>query len=237
LFAKGFTQCEGLDYFETFSHVVKLTTIRCLLALDAIKGWHLHQLDVNNAFLHGDLDEEMYMKHPLGFITKGDTWVCQLNKLLYELKQASRQWFSKFSSTLLLHGFTQSKADYSLSIKSHESSFMALLVYVDDIVLASNDTHAITEFTNLLNSKFKLKDLGHLKFFLGLEVARTAARISLCQRKFALDILSDVGQLASKPSKFPMDSNAKFSALEGDLIDDPKSYRRLIGRLLYLTIT
>jgi hypothetical protein len=114
---------------------------------------------------------------------------------------------------------------------------MALLVYVDDIVLASNDTHAIAKFTTLLNSKFKLKDLGPLKFFLGLEVARTIAEISLCQRKFALDILSDTGQLASKPSKFPMDSNAKFSALECDLIDDPKSYRRLIGRLLYLTIT
>jgi hypothetical protein len=165
LVAKGFTQCEGLDYFETFSPVAKLSTVRCLLALAVIKGWHLHQLDVNNAFLHRDLDEEVYMKPPLGFITKGDTRVCRLNKSLYGLKQASRQRFSKFSSTLLLLGFTQSKSDYSLFIKSHGSSFMALLVYVDDIVLASNDTHAIAEFTTLLNSKFKLKDLGPLKFF------------------------------------------------------------------------
>lgn len=237
LVAKGFTQCEGLDYFETFSPVAKLTTVRCLLALAAINNWYLHQLDVNNAFLHGDLDEEVFMKPPPGFISKGDNRVCRLNKSLYGLKQASRQWFSKFSSTLLLHGFTQSKSDYSLFTKSTGSSFMALLVYVDDIVLASNDQQTIREFIGFLNTHFKLKDLGPLKFFLGLEIARSTAGISVCQRKFALDILSDTGHLASKPALFPMDSNAKFSASDGDLIDDPKSYRRLIGRLLYLTIT
>jgi hypothetical protein len=237
LVAKGFTQCEGLDYFETFSLVAKLTTVRCLLALAAINNWHLHQLDVNNAFLHGDLDEEVFMKPPPGFISKGDTRVCKLNKSIYGLKQASRQWFSKFSSTLLLHGFTQSKSDYSLFIKSTRSSFMALLVYVDDIILASNDTQSITDFTVFLNTHFKLKDLGPLKFFLGLEIARSTTGISLCQRKFALDILSDTGLLAAKPSAFPIDSNARFSASDGELLDDPKSYRRLIGRLLYLTIT
>jgi hypothetical protein len=188
-------------------------------------------------FLHDNLDEEVYMKPPLRFITKGDNQVCRLNKSLYGLKQTSRKWFSKFSSTLLLHGFTQSKSDYSLFTKSRGSSFMALLVYVDDIVLANNYSHAIIDLIAFLNSQFKLKDLGPLKFFLGLELARTADGISLCQRKFALNIFSDAGQLAAKPSKFPMDSNAKFSTQEGDLLDDPKSYQRLIGRLLYLTIT
>jgi hypothetical protein len=177
------------------------------------------------------------MKPPLRFITKGDNQVCWLNKSLYGLKQTSRQWFSKFSSTLLLHGFTQSKSDYSLFTKSRGSSFMALLVYVDDIVLANNYSHAIIDLIAFLNSQFKLKDLGHLKFFLGLEIAKTADGISLCQRKCALNIFSDASQLAAKPSKFPMDSNAKFSTQEGDLLDDPKSYQRLIGRLLYLTIT
>jgi hypothetical protein len=177
------------------------------------------------------------MKLPPGFISKEKGQVCKLNKSLYGLKQASRQWFSKFSNTLLLHGFVQSKSDYSLFTKSNGSSFIALLVYVDDIVLASNDKQAIDDLIVFLNNQFKLKDLGPLKFFLGLEIARTSKGISLCQRKFALEVLNDAGQLAARPTKFPMEPNAKFSSTDGTLLEDPTSYRRLIGRLLYLTIT
>jgi hypothetical protein len=160
-----------------------------------------------------------------------------MQKSLYGLKQASRQWFSKFSSTLLEHGFVQSKSDYSLFTRLQGTTYMALLVYVDDIILASNDANAISDFTLFLNSKFRLKDLGSLKFFLGLEVARSKQGISLSQRKYTLEILQDSGLLAAKPVPFPMDSNLKLSRDAGSLLEDPTSYRRLIGRLLYLTIT
>jgi hypothetical protein len=206
LVAKGFTQCEDLDYFETFSPFAKMTTVRCLLALTTIHNWKLHQLDVNNAFLQGDLDEEVYMQLPFDFASKWKNRVCKLNKSLYGLKQASWQWFSKFSTTLIQHGFVQSKADCSL----FSSSFIALIVYVDDIVLASNDSTLIDEFIVFLDTRFKLKDLGLLKFFLGLEIAGSSRGIALCQRKFALDILDDFGQLAAKPAKFPMDPNTTF---------------------------
>jgi len=181
LVAKGYTQSEGLDYHETFSPIAKLTTVRCLLAIAAAKNWSLTQLDVNNAFLHGDLDEEVYMTPPPGFDTKRESHVCKLVKSLYGLKQASRQWFSKFSSTLLAHGFTQSKSDYSLFTQIQGSSFIALLVYVDDIILASNDPTAISALTVFLNQQFHLKDLGPLKYFLGLEVARSDKGLSICQ--------------------------------------------------------
>jgi hypothetical protein len=237
LVAKGYTQSEGIDYYETFSSVAKLTTVRCLLAIAAVKGWFLHQLDINNAFLHGDLDEEVYMSLPPGYSSKGGSQVCHLKKSLYGLKQASRQWFSKFSNAMLTHDFLQSKSDYSLFTRTVGSSYIVLLVYVDDIVLASNDSNAISELTQLLNAQFKFKDLGTLKYFLGLEIARTPQGISLCQRKYALEILEDSGLLAAKPVKYPREPNAKFSRFDGPLLADPTSYRRLVGRLLYLTIT
>jgi hypothetical protein len=168
--------------------VAKLTTVRLLFALAAANRWCLHQLDVNNAFLHGTLDEEVYMQLPPGFATKGESKVCRLTKSLYGLKQASRQWFSRFSTTIIHHGFVQSKADYSLFTRLQGTSFIALLVYVDDILIASNDTAAVTLLTEFLNSQFRLKDLGPVKFFLGLEIARNSSGISICQRKYALDI-------------------------------------------------
>ena len=237
LVAKGYTQQEGLDYSETFSPVAKFTTVRALLAVASVKGWSLTQLDVNNAFLHGDLHEEVYMVLPPGFPSKGENKVCLLKKSIYGLKQASRQWFAKLSSTILKHGFTQSKSDYSLFTRSKGSSFIALLVYVDDILIASNDFESVNALKHSLHAEFKLKDLGNLKYFLGLEVARTAKGISLCQRKYTLEIISDSGLLGTKPVKTPMEQNLKLSAIDGIPLEDPSQYRRLVGRLLYLTVT
>jgi len=237
LVAKGFTQKAGIDYTKTFSHVAKLVTARVLLSIATIKGWCLLQFDVNNAFLHGDLKEEIYTRKSPGYSVGGTNQVCKLLKSLYGLKQASRQWYSKFSLSLIAFGFTQFKADYSLFTKVDNSSFTALLVYVDDIIVTGNCSSSIESFKSFLHNQFKIKDLGCLRYFLDLEVAKSSKGIHLCQRKYALDILADSGTLASKPLKLPLEQNFKLNKTSRDPLSDPSSYRRLFGRLLYLTNT
>ena len=152
------------------------------------------------------------------------------------MKQASRQWYSKFSTSLIEFGFNQSKSDYSLFIKHDAHSFTALLVYVDDIIVASDSSTVVEEIKVFLNNKFKIKDLGKLRYFLGIEISRTTQGIQICQRKYALAILASSGTLGSRPSKLPMDQNLRVSKDKGDILSDPTYYRKLVGKLLYLTI-
>ena len=237
LVIRGDEQIEGFDYHETFAPVAKMVSVRCFLAVAIAKGWELHQMDVHNAFLHGDLDEEVYMRLPPGFSPSGANKVCKLRKSLYGLKQAPRQWFAKLSSKLLEYGFVKSYADYSLFTYRKGDIFMALLVYVDDLVLTGNNPVACAEFKSYLNSCFHIKDLGPLKYFLGIEVARSPHGLFLCQRKYALEIIEECGLLGSKPVAFPMEANHRLAVDESPLIKDPTRYRRLVGRLIYLTIT
>ena len=239
LVAKGYTQMEGLDYLDTFSPVAKLTTVRLLLAMAAFNQWHLRQLDVNNAFLHGELDEEVYMQVPPGLLVPNSQMVCRLQRSLYGLKQASRQWFTKLSGLLTSLGFEKSHSDHSLFLRFTGSITTVLLVYVDDIILTGNSESEIQDVIKLLDQAFKIKDLGNLKYFLGLEIARSSSGIHLCQRKYTLDILSDSGMLGCRPNVTPMDYSTKLQATAGTPLstEASSSYRRLIGRLIYLTNT
>uniref|UniRef100_A0A803PA32 Reverse transcriptase Ty1/copia-type domain-containing protein n=1 Tax=Cannabis sativa TaxID=3483 RepID=A0A803PA32_CANSA len=240
LVAKGYNQQHGIDYVETFAPVAKFNTLKLLFALTAINNWELHQMEINNAFLHGDLNEDVYMSIPKGYVRDGDlppNAVCKLNKSLYGLKQSSRQWFSKLSSTLLAIGFQQSPNDHSLFIRTTGDKFLALLVYVDDIIIASNNHNDASAFKLFLHSKFHLKDLGSPQFFLGLEIARSKTGIAISQRPFILQLLSESGSLGTKAVSTPMDANTSLSKDNGPPVADATSYRSLIGKLLYITIT
>ncbi|GKB74092.1 ribonuclease H-like domain-containing protein, partial [Tanacetum coccineum] len=177
LVAQGFSQKEGIDYEETFSPVVKMVTVRCLLNIVVSMSWHVFQLDVNNAFLYGDLEETVYMKPPEGYFPS-DNKVCMLKKSLYGLKQAPRQWNANLTSTLIENGFSQSKYDYSLYTKYDKGVFLALLVYVDDIIITGNSVSKIKKFKVYLKSKSMIKDLGKLKYFFGIEVVNTQKGMS-----------------------------------------------------------
>ncbi|GJS99237.1 putative RNA-directed DNA polymerase [Tanacetum coccineum] len=238
--AKGYNQKEGIDFDETFSPVVKIVTIRCVINLAVQNNWCIFQLDVNNSFPCCDLDETVYMSLPEGFFNPADKRVCRLKKSLYGLKQAPRQWNAKLTQTLIEHGFIQSKSDYSLFTKTNHNSFIVLLVYVDDIIITGNDVSEIEKFKVYLNTKFKIKDLGKLKYFLGIEVIDTDKGLCLSQRKYCLDLLSDFGLLACKPSATPLEQNLSISnepSSTDPVIDNVTEYQKLIGKLIYLTHT
>ncbi|CAH9071582.1 unnamed protein product [Cuscuta epithymum] len=233
----GNHQEAGIDYNETFAPVAKMVTVRLLLAVAAARNWELHQMDVHNAFLHGDLAEEVYMRPPPGFSSSRPGLVCRLRKSLYGLRQAPRCWFAKLATALKQYGFLQSYSDYSLFTLHKDDVQMHVLIYVDDMIIAGNNSTALSRFKNYLHSCFHMKDLGVLKYFLGIEVARSTDGIFLCQRKYILDIISEAGLLGAKPSSFPMEQNHSLGLATGELLADPESYRRLVGRLIYLSFT
>lgn len=192
LVIRGDRQVEGVDYTETFALTVKMVTIRTLLAVAAVRGWELHQMDVNNAFLHSDLSEEVYMRFPSGFKNAIPGMVCRLLRSLYGLKQAPRCWYAKLASALLRYGFKQCITDHSLFTFARDGARIHVLVYVDYLVIAGDDHSAIVRFKKYLGDCFNMKDFGVLKYFLGIEVARNRTGLVLSQRKYALDILEEL---------------------------------------------
>lgn len=188
--ARGFTQTCGIDYEETFAPVAKLNTVRALLSLAANLDWSLHQLDVKNAFLNGELEEEVFMKAPPGFeeMTNGGK-VCKLKKSLYGLKQSPRAWFERFTKAVKEQGYTQAHSDHTLFYKHLGCKLAVLIVYVDDIVMTGDNEEELQKLKQFLSKQFEIKDLGKLKYFLGMEIARSSKGIAISQRKYVLDLL------------------------------------------------
>lgn len=238
LVAKGYTQTYGVDYQETFSPVAKLNTVRVLLSLAANLDWPLHQFDVKNAFLHGNLEEEIYMDLPPGFEHKEKTkMVCRLKRSLYGLKQSPRAWFGRFSSAMKRYGFSQSNSDHTLFLKHRKNKVTALIIYVDDMIITGDDSEEILRLQRRLADEFEMKDLGGLKYFLGIEVARSKRGIFLSQRKYVLDLLAEVGMLDCRPADTPMVQNHKLGEYPDQVPANKERYQRLVGRLIYLSHT
>ncbi|EOX98920.1 Cysteine-rich RLK (RECEPTOR-like protein kinase) 8 [Theobroma cacao] len=208
LVAKGFHQQLGIDYFETFSPVIKPNTIRVMLTLALSQGWPIHQLDVNNAFLHNHLSEEVFMSQPPGFVdTTYPKHVCRLHRSIYDLKQASRAWFEELKRFVLSFGFTNATSDTSLFVYTHGDSIMYFLVYVDDLFITGSSSVLVRKFIDTLSGQFLVKDLGYLHHFLGVKSAT------------------------------PLSSSSSLVLKDGTSATDATQHRKLIGSMQYLSIS
>uniref|UniRef100_A0A803NSQ7 Uncharacterized protein n=1 Tax=Cannabis sativa TaxID=3483 RepID=A0A803NSQ7_CANSA len=238
LVAKGFHQRPGIDFGETFSPVIKASTVRIVLTIAVTKGWDIGQLDINNAFLNGTLVEDVYMAQPEGFVEKGkEDYVCKLNKSLYGLRQAPRAWFEKLKNTLSSWKFKNSKADTSLFFYKTDTVIILVLIYVDDIIVTGNDSKRVKQFIDELNKRFTLKDLGPLHFFLGIEVYRDETGIYLTQTRYIEELLRRTNFTNLKICPTPATAGKPMSLSDGEPLNDPTAYRSIIGGLQYLSHT
>ncbi|KAJ9537899.1 hypothetical protein OSB04_030632 [Centaurea solstitialis] len=238
LVVNGKSQEVRVDCDETFSPVVKPATIRTVLSIALGRNWPIHQLDVKNVFLHGNLKETVFMHQPPRFYNpSAPGYVCRLRKSLYGLKQAPRAWYQRFANYILQVGFQCSKSDNSLFVYRRGNDIAYLLLYVDDIILTASSERLKVDIISTLHKEFAMTDLGKLSFFLGVSVTRTPHHMFLSQKKYAEDIFHRANMTNCKSMPTPVDSQSKLSANDGPPVEDPTLYRSLAGALQYLTFT
>lgn len=213
-----------------------MTTVRTLLRMVAIRHWPLWKMDVSNAFIHEDLQETVYMKPPPGYSCPLGM-VCKLCKSLYGLKPAPHACFKKFRQGNLNARFYQSHDDHLLFICRTSSGMIVLVLYVDDIIISSNDIIGISQVKSYLMQTFKMKDLGKLTYFLGLEIKRTLFGIHVHQKKYAEDLLTTIGFSDGCIVDTPMELNLNLRKDYDSSLSDATSYCRFAGSLIYLTMT
>lgn len=230
-------QREGVDFNEVFAPVSKHTTLRALLAFVAEEDLHLHQLDVKTAFLNGELEEDIYMVQPPGYEQGGPRVACHLKKAIYGLRQAPRTWHTKLTKELTALGFKTSIADAGLFIHTEGNKKTYLLVYVDDILIASKDMENVQNVKTVLGSIFDIRDLGEAKYFLGMEITRDRARgtIKLSQKKNIADIITRFGMNDAKGKSTPISVGTRLTKNGSQELDKSTyPYMELVGSLLYL---
>ena len=241
LVAQGFSQKFGSDYDETFCPVVRMESVRTLIAMSVQYGLKLHQVDVTTAFLNGELEEEVYMRQPEGFVAPGrEDLVCRLKKSIYGLKQSPRCWNTALDSHLKKMGFVQASSDPCIyRASSGKEPFLLLGVYVDDIVLATKTSARLEEVKKALAQKFDIKDMGKLHHFLGMKIIQDEAtgKVWIGQPAYTESLLQRFGMEMAKPVATPVDTSTKLmKTLADDECFDQRQYQSAIGSLLYLSV-
>jgi transposase InsO family protein len=204
LVAKSFKQKEGIDYFDTYAPVARITSICILMALASIYDLYVHQIDVKTAFLNGDLDEEVYMEQPEGFILpNNEKKVCKLVKSLYGLKQTPKQWHEKFDTVILSNGFKYNGADKCIYSKFTKDYGVIVCLYVDDMLIFGTNMKGVCETKKYLTSMFKMKDLNEVDTILGIKVKKHSEGYALCQSHYIEKVLLKFKHLGIKEALGP----------------------------------
>eukprot|EP00873_Tetraselmis_striata_P046153 jgi/Tetstr1/466417/TSEL_010945.t1 len=245
LVAQGFSQQAGVDYHATFSPVVKLSTLRTCLAVAAARGMHIHQIDIETAFLNASLKEEIYMRQPKG-AEDGTDNVLRLLKSIYGLKQASREWYELIHKTLTGLGLASSNSDTSMYSMNHPRyGICIVLVYVDDILVVSDSVEWIRSAKSAIGAEFNMTDFGEAAFVLGMDLTRcwASGAIRLSQEQYTLELLEKYGMQDCSPAKTPMGSGHYkdlASASNADKAplsrEDHETYRAILGSVNFLTM-
>ena len=239
LVAKGYSQQYGLDYDETFSPVARFESLRTLLALAVQNGLCVHQMDVTTAFLNGNLEEEVYMEQPEGFVVRGkEDLVCKLKHSLYGLKQAPRCWNYILDKNLKEMGFAQITSDPCIYISMSGEPYI-IGIYVDDILLAGKNNEQIKEVKLALGERFDVKDQGELNYFLGVKIVQNhkAGTIWIGQPNYTEEVLKKFGMENCKPLAIPAEAGLKLTkGTEDSEYVDETHYQSVIGSLLHLSM-
>ena len=234
LVIKGYKQKEGLDYFDTYSPVTRITSIRMILAIAALRNLEVHQMDVKTAFLNGVLDEEIYIEQPEGFSAPGqEKKVCRLVKSLYGLKQAPKQWHEKFDRAMVANGFRINECDKCVYVKNTENGYIILCLYVDDMLIVGSDDDIIKSTKKMLNSSFDMKDMGLADVILGIKISKSSNGLILSQSHYVDKILEKFNKNDSGVCKTPVDLNLHLSKNKSESVSQLE-YSRVIGSLMYL---
>ena len=241
LVAQGFTQQYGTDFDETFCPVIRQESLRLLMALSVKHGLSLHQVDVTTAFLNGTLEDEVYMQQPKGFECQGkEEFVCKLNKSIYGLKQSPRCWNSTLDTYLKEMQFTQTASDPCIYFQKNGKDTMFIGVYVDDIILAAKNEKQLKQVKEKLSSKFDIKDLGELKYFLGMKIEQNkeAGSIWIGQPAYIENLLKRLGMQDSKLTSTPADVSLKLQPATSQTEPvNQAEYQSAVGSLMYLAVS
>jgi hypothetical protein len=236
LVCKGYAQVEGVDFEETFSPVSRMEAIRMILAYACSKRIKVYQMDVKSTFLNGELEEEVYIEQPEGFLlSEREDYVCRLKKAMYGLKKSPRAWYSRLDKYLQQQGFRKGNADRNLYVKVDRDNILIIEVYVDDIIFGSDDDKMSKKFSQDMHNEFEMSLLGELTFFLGLQISQLDEGIFISQTKYIKEMLKKFGMEDCKPVSTPMVIGCKLSKDDESKEADQRLYRSMIGILLYVT--